>query len=179
MFMNKNPKYAGYPIGEWTYGEPDVFSWGEGATLHIGKYTSIAARVTIMLGGEHNVDWVSTYPFNPIFPQAQGILGHPKTKGNVTIGHDVWLGLGSFILSGVTIGNGAVVAAHSVVTKDVPPYAIVGGNPAKIIRYRFTPDIIARLEQMAWWNWPIHQVLEALPLLFSNRVEEFIRTYNG
>lgn len=179
MFMNQNPKYAGYPIGEWTYGEPEVYSWGEGAQLSIGKFTSIAARVTIMLGGEHNVDWVTTYPFNPVFAQAQHIAGHPKTKGNVTIGHDVWLGLGSFILSGVTIGNGAVVAAHSVVTKHVPPYAIVGGNPARIIRYRFTPDIIARLEHIAWWNWPIHHILQALPLLFSNRIEEFIRTYHG
>lgn len=177
MFMNQDPRYAIYNIGEWTYGQPDVFSWNEGATLVIGKFCSIAGRVTIMLGGEHNVDWVTTYPFNPLFPQASAYTGHPKTKGNVTIGNDVWIGYDSFILSGVSIGNGAVVAARSTVTRDVPPYSIVGGNPAKIIKYRFSPEVITELEQMAWWNWPLPFILQALPLLLSNQIEAFIQAY--
>ncbi|WP_157277721.1 CatB-related O-acetyltransferase [Paenibacillus taiwanensis] len=175
IFMNQDVRYAAYSIGDFTYGEPDVLSWGEDASLTIGKFCSIASRVTIMLGGEHNVDWVSTYPFNPIFPQAQAYLGHPKTKGNVIIGHDVWLGIDSYILSGVTIGNGAVVSARSLVTKDVPPYAIVGGNPARIIRYRFSDEQIEELEAIAWWNWPLHRIFSALPLLLSNQMDQFIQ----
>lgn len=177
MFTNQDPRYADYQIGDWTYGHPDVFAWGEGAALKIGKFCSIAARVTIMLGGEHNTDWVTTYPFNPIFPQANAYTGHPKTKGNVTIGHDVWLGIDSMVMSGVSIGNGAAIAARSTVTKDVPPYAIVGGNPAKVIRYRFPASIIADLERIAWWNWPLPQVLSALPFLLSNQIEPFIQKY--
>ncbi|MCG7407036.1 CatB-related O-acetyltransferase [Paenibacillus sp. ACRRX] len=175
IFMNQNVRYAAYSIGDFTYGQPDVLSWGEGASLTIGKFCSIAPRVTIMLGGEHNVDWVTTYPFNPIFSQAQAFLGHPKTKGNVIIGNDVWIGIDSYILSGVTIGNGAVVSARSLVTKDVPPYAIVGGNPARIIRYRFSDEQIAELEDIAWWKWPIHHIFSTLPLLLSNRIDEFIQ----
>ncbi|TQR44852.1 CatB-related O-acetyltransferase [Paenibacillus popilliae] len=176
-FLNQNPAYQQYQIGDWSYGYPNVLTWGEKATLTIGKFCSFASNTTIMLGGEHNVDWVTTYPFNPIFPNAAAFLGHPKTKGDVTIGHDVWIGFDSLILSGVSIGNGAVIAAKSIVTKNIPAYAIAGGNPARVIRYRFPPSIIDDLQRIAWWDWPLEYITVAWPLLLSNRIEDFIRTY--
>jgi acetyltransferase-like isoleucine patch superfamily enzyme len=133
--------------------------------------------VEIFLGGNHRTDWVSTYPF-PVFhewPEARAIKGHPGTKGDVTIGHDVWLGAGAVILSGVTIGNGAVVGCRSVVTRDVPDYAIVAGNPAVTIRMRFDPDNINRLVESAWWDWEPSKVRRNLGLLLSTDVEAFLR----
>lgn len=176
--MNQNPVYRQYEIGDWSYGNPDIlYSWGEEATLTIGKFCSIASRVCIMLGGEHNVDWITTYPFNPLFADAAPFLGHPKTKGSVTIGHDVWIGYDSLLLSGISIGNGAVIAARSTVTKDIPPYAIAAGSPTRVIRYRFLPSIINDLQRIGWWNWPLEHIRAAWPLLLSNRIEEFVHTY--
>jgi len=118
---------------------------GEEEGLIIGKYCSIAANVTIMLGGNHRYDWITTYPFSVIWPAYSYIKGHPKSKGFVVIGNDVWIGRNAMIMSGVHIGDGAVVGAGSIITKDVPPYAIVAGNPAKVVRYRFNEDQIERL----------------------------------
>ena len=92
----------------------------------------------------------------------------------MTIGHDVWLGSGATILSGITIGHGAVVAAHALVTKDVPPYAIVGGNPAKIIRYRFDDGTIAALLEARWWDLPRERIATLIPLLQSDRIKELV-----
>lgn len=164
-------------IGRYTYGAPVVRWWGEPANLSIGKYCSIADDVEIFLGGNHRTDWVSTYPF-PVFrewPEAKTIKGHPGTKGNVTIGHDVWLGAGSVVMSGVTIGNGAVVGSRSVVTRNVPDYAIVAGNPAVTVRMRFDPDNIDRLLASAWWDWEPSKVRRNLRLLLSTDVESFLR----
>ena len=109
-------------IGAHTYGAPLVRWWGEPANLSIGRFCSIADDVQIFLGGNHRTDWVTTYPF-PVFRawhEARGIAGHPATRGDVHIGHDVWLGSGSVILSGVTIGHGAVIGCRAVVSRDVP-----------------------------------------------------------
>jgi carbonic anhydrase/acetyltransferase-like protein (isoleucine patch superfamily) len=95
------------------------------------------------------------------------------------IGHDVWVGVDALILSGVTIGNGAVIAARSVVTKDVPPYAIVAGSPARVVKYRFDEDTIAVLLAIAWWDWPQAKIEEALPLLMSPNLDTFIRRYGA
>ena len=141
----------GYQIGDFTYALPNILTWGEGRKFVIGKFCSIASNVTIFLGGNHRYDWVTTNPFSAIqdtWPEATGIIGHPKSNGDVRIGNDVWLGNNCTIMSGITIGDGAVVAAHAVVIKDVPPYAIVGGNPAKIIKYRFSEQIIQCLMQI-------------------------------
>jgi acetyltransferase-like isoleucine patch superfamily enzyme len=166
-----------YDIGEYTYGSPRILSYGEGARLQIGSYCSIAVEVQIFLGGEHRPDWVTTYPFPPLsgdWPEARGIEGTPATKGDVVIGNDVWIGHGATILSGVTIGDGAVVGAMAVVAKDVPPYAIVVGNPARVVKVRFDEATVARLLEIKWWEWPEARIRENIRLLCSDRIEQFI-----
>lgn len=124
-------------------------------TLIIGRYCSIAADVRfIMNGGNHPTDWLTTYPF-PIFGQGweSAMPDSWPARGDTVVGNDVWIGYGATIMPGVKIGDGAIVATASVVTKDVPPYAIVGGNPAAVIRYRFDESTIARLLSVRWWDW--------------------------
>jgi virginiamycin A acetyltransferase len=173
----ENPAYSTYEIGAWTYGKPAVLSWNEGAKLQIGKYCSIAAGVTILLGGEHRPDWVTTYPFNIMWTGLRNLSGTPTTRGDVIIGNDVWIGRDAFIVSGVKIGNGAVIGARSMVTKNVAPYTIVAGNPARVVRERFTPEQRDALLKIAWWTWPETRIREAVPLLLSGKVDEFIQTY--
>src|SRR5690242_17207650 len=120
-------RYPQYDIGPGTYSVPGYFSvldWHQGSTLKIGAYCSIAYGVKILLGGEHHTDWVTTYPFSELWAEGRPIPGHPTTRGDVIIGIDVWIGLNALITSGVTIGDGAVIAAHAVVSSDVPPYTI-------------------------------------------------------
>jgi acetyltransferase-like isoleucine patch superfamily enzyme len=174
FFMGENPIYKDYEIGEWTYGNPRIHSWDTKTKLRIGKFCSIAEDVTILLGGEHRTDWVTTFPFNILFEDAADFLGHPATKGDVTIGNDVWIGTRSLILSGVTIGDGAVIAADSLVCKNVEPYSIVGGNPANHIKFRFEAHVISALREIAWWNWDIDRIKENWPKLLSPDIEEFI-----
>jgi virginiamycin A acetyltransferase len=172
--MRRLPQYRAYSIGAYSYGDPTIFFPQSGARLSIGTFCSIANDVRLMLGGEHRVDWVTTYPFMRMFDEARHFRGHPKTKGDIQIGSDVWIGRSATVLSGVTIGHGAVVAAASVVVKDVPPYAIVGGNPAKLIRYRFSELQIAELLATQWWTWPIERIKQAMPLLLSPEINEFL-----
>jgi acetyltransferase-like isoleucine patch superfamily enzyme len=172
-YLRDHPRFAEFEIGEYTYGVPDVSSWGEGTTLRIGKFCSISYGVQILLGGEHRTDWVTTYPFTTIYKDT-GFKGHPRSKGDVQIGHDVWIASRATILSGVTIGSGAVIGTHSVVTSNVPPYGIVAGNPARLVRYRFDDEKIAALLRIEWWDWPIEKIVSAWPLLLSPRINEFI-----
>ena len=174
FFMNKNPRYAAYSIGKFSFGYPKVRSWGENATLKIGNFCSIAPGVNIVLGGEHRVDWVTTYPFNKILHEYKYIKGHPATKGDIIIGNDVWISMNATILSGVTIGDGAVIGANSLVTNDVEPYTIVGGNPAKPIRKRFDQQTIDRLLRIKWWDWDIEKIKRNVPDLLSDQVEQFL-----
>lgn len=172
FFLSEN---ACFSMGRGSYGNPEVRSWGEGARLEIGAFCSFAQGVKIMLGGEHRPDWVTTYPFTVFHPNyCNGITGHPKTKGNVVIGNDVWVAEDALILSGVTIGDGAVVGARAVVTKNVPPYAIVAGNPARIIKYRFDDETIQKLLAIKWWNWSDADMLAAVPYMLSTDIEVFI-----
>jgi acetyltransferase-like isoleucine patch superfamily enzyme len=164
-----------FEVGDHTYGKPKVISWGERSSLRIGRYCSIASEVIIFLGSEHRVDWVSTYPFPFLWKQAKSIQGHPATRGDVIIGNDVWVGFGATILSGVTVGDGAAIGACSVVTRDVPPYAIVAGNPAHLIRYRFDAETIGELLRIRWWDWPDIRVRENVQMICSPNIEEFIK----
>lgn len=142
--------------------------------LFVGNYTSIASGVKVFLGGEHRTDWVTTFPFNVLWESAKHYEGHPATKGDVVIGNDVWIGTEALITSGVKIGDGAVVGARAVVTRDVPPYAIVAGNPAKIVRYRFDEKSIERLLALQWWDWPEHQIARAMPDLLNHQIALFL-----
>lgn len=158
-------------VGEYTYYDdprgPERFEENVlyhfdfiGDRLRIGRYCSIAAEVRfIMNGGNHRTDGFSTYPF-PIFGHGWEVAMPDSwpTKGDTVIGHDVWIGYGAIIMPGVNVGNGAVIASAAVVTRNVPAYAIVGGNPASIIRHRYAPATVARLEQIAWWDWDAAKV---------------------
>lgn len=157
-------------VGKHTYGKPDVYAWDQKTKLNIGNYCSIAEGVTFILGGEHRLDWVSTFPFNVKYeqwPSAKAIVGHPATKGDIILGSDVWLGHGVLVLSGVKIGNGAIVGAGAVVTKDVPDFAIVGGSPARFIKWRFDEDTRIRLTEMAWWDWSEEKISKNVNFLMS------------
>jgi len=169
-------RYPEHEFGRGTYGDDlEIKSWGEGAKLRIGAFTSIAAGVQIFLGGEHRTEWVTTFPFSALWPSAKHIAGHPKTKGDVVIGSDVWLGTGALISSGVTIGHGAVIGARAVITRNVAPYTIVVGNPAKVVRERFTPQQIEKLLAIEWWSWPDERIERAMPALLSPDIDHFIR----
>lgn len=166
-----------HEFGDYTYGTPEILDWGEGAKLIVGKFCSIAANVTIFLGGNHRTDWVSTYPFNVLntnFPNGKSVKGHPETKGNVVIGNDVWIGQGAIILSGVKIGDGAVIGAYSVVSKDVLPYSIVVGNPSKMVKKRFPEEHISNLLNIKWWDWDIKKINENIHLICQEDIERFI-----
>lgn len=162
-------------IGRFTYGAPTLKLWSEGERISIGAFCSIADDVVIFGGGEHNTHWVTTYPLRIAFgdPLA-GHDGHPASKGQTRIGNDVWIGDGAVILSGTVIGNGAVIGARAVVTGSVPPYCIVAGNPAEVIRQRFTDEQVAALLRIAWWDWPIERISSLSGLLCSKDIESFI-----
>ena len=148
-------------IGRHTYVDGDQIEllWVQ-ADLAIGAFTSIARGLKVFLGGDHRTDWISTFPFTTMWPPVKG-EGHPATKGNVTIGNDVWIGQNSIILPGcASIGDGAVVGAGSVVNKDIPPYAIALGNPCRVVQYRFSNETIAELLERKWWDKPIEELAE-------------------
>lgn len=179
FLMKENPAYSAFAIGDKSYGTPRILFPGSGASLRVGKYVSIADDVAIMLGGEHRSDWLTTYPLNKYYSEWATIEGHPATKGNVVIGNDVWIGREALVLSGVVIGDGAVVGARALVTHDVAPYSIVGGCPAKHIRFRFPEDVIAQLTEAAWWDWPDDVVKEATPYLLSDDISALMDVHRG
>lgn len=131
-------------VGNGTYGTINVIQFDNNSkgNLKIGNYCSIAPDVSFVIDGEHNYKLISTYPFKQRYLGGKDVS---ESKGDIVIGDDVWIGYRATILSGVKIGQGAIIAAGAVVTKDVPPYAIVGGVPAKVIKYRFEPKMIEEL----------------------------------
>lgn len=161
-------------VGDFTYADnPKIWTWGEGAKLHIGKFCSIGANVQFLLGGNHHTEWCSTYPFNVLTPSiCPNEERCASTKGDIWIGNDVWIGNDAVILSGVTIGDGAVIANSAVVTQSVSPFIVVGGVPAKPIKQRFQANAISILQ---WWDWPLDKLAEALPLLCSNNYNTLIK----
>ena len=178
VHLRRQARRHGWEVGGHSYGRPKVRFAGPGRRLIIGRYCSVADGVEILLGGNHRTDWVSTYPF-AAFPErwpglGQAGAGYESGRGDVVIGSDVWLGSGCTILSGVRIGHGAVVAARAVVTRDVPDYAIAAGNPARIVRLRFAPEVVASFLHLAWWELPDEDVATLAPLLGSERTGELI-----
>lgn len=167
-------RYPEHRIGRGSYGDLEVVSFGERTSLTIGRYCSFAHGAKVMLGGEHRSDWVTTYPFSAVDQRFAGIEGHPKSKGDVRIGNDVWVAREALILSGVTIGDGAVIGARAVVSRDVAPYTIVAGNPAVEIRPRFPAEIVERLKRIAWWDWSEDRVERAMPQLLSTDIDAFL-----
>ena len=166
-------------IGKHTYGTENLrIYYPESAKLYIGNFCSIASNVNIFLGGNHRQDWVTTYPFGHIhqniFNNFNG-QGHPTTKGDIIIGNDVWIAQNVTIMSGVKIGDGAIIANNSHVVKDVEPYSIVGGNPAKFIKYRFTSEQIEKLLEIKWWNWDDEKINKFTPLLCNENIDDFIK----
>lgn len=168
-------------IGRGTYGSPLVATFpGDTARVTIGSYCSIAVDVVLMDGGNHRMDWVSTYPFRAQLglPGAYED-GHPSSRGDITIGSDVWIGRGARVMSGVTVGSGAVIGAYSVVTRDVRPYAIVVGAPARELRRRFPDTEVEALLEIAWWDWPPERVERAVDELSSPDISGFIAKQRG
>ena len=132
----------GISVGKMTYGNINLHYIKTKSKLKIGNYCSIADNVMFLLNAEHPIKTMSTYPYKV---KVLGEYSEAMSKGDITVDNDVWIGYGATIMSGVHIGQGAIVAAGAVVTKDVPPYAIVGGVPAKVIKYRFEPELIKEL----------------------------------
>lgn len=146
--------------------------------LIIGKFCALARNLKfIMNGANHQISGFSTYPFyifgngwEKVTPQDHEL----PFKGDTLVGNDVWIGYESIIMPGVTIGDGAIIAAKSVVVNDVPPYSIVGGNPAKIIKQRFTTETIKTLQEIAWWNWDINKISANLEYITSADIDTLL-----
>lgn len=172
----KNPNII---VGDYTYYDDfeDVYNFEKNVKYHfdfvgdkliIGKFCQIASGVTfIMNGANHLQNSVSTFPFaifGDDWKDAMEGKSYPS-KGNTEIGNDVWIGFDATIMPGVKIGDGAIIGSKSVVTKDVEPYSIVGGNPAKLIRKRFSEQRIEELLEMQWWDWPVEKITANLDKL--------------
>lgn len=149
---------------------------GSGIHLRIGKFCALATGVKfIMDGANHRMDGPSTYPF-PIMgaPWAEHmpLLMDLPSRGDTIIGHDVWMGYEALVMPGVSIGHGAIIGSRAVVTQDIPPYAIALGNPAKIVKYRFSEQDIEKLLTIAWWDWDINDVTRHMDIIMAGNVAE-------
>lgn len=174
--LNKDPKFSAYKIGKFTYGHQSspLIEWAsKDSTLEIGSFCSIARGVNIYLGGNHHIEWITTSPLNQLY-RAHKNINEATTNGSVIIGNDVWIGADSTILSGVTIGDGAVVGTKSVVSRSVPPYSVVVGNPAKVVKKRFSDEQITKLLEIKWWNWDDEKIKENMLLLLNPNIDDFI-----
>jgi len=170
-------------VGDYTYyddpGGPECFEANVlyhfdfvGDRLVIGKFCSIGAGTRfIMNGGNHHTTWLTTYPV-PIFGQGWEAAMPPSwpNKGDTVVGNDVWFGHDALLMPGVSIGDGAIVATRAVVTRAVPPYAIVGGNPATVLRYRFDHATIARLLRVRWWDWDAEKITRNVRAICGSEV---------
>jgi acetyltransferase-like isoleucine patch superfamily enzyme len=168
----------GVVIGRHTYGPVDFDAtfpmYTEGARTVVGAFCSISPGCRILGGGEHVIDRASTFPLNARLFDPAGRTGLDATDtGPTVIGNDVYIGVGAIVLSGVSIGDGAVVGAGAVVAKSVPPYAVVVGNPARIMRYRFDDKVRARLLALRWWDWDDEEIRASLPW-FMDDIESFL-----
>lgn len=186
LVVGKYSYYSGYYHG---HGFEDCARYllpDEGADrLVIGSFCSIGSGAAFIMAGNqgHRNEWISTFPFffMPEVPEFENAANGYLPAGDTVIGNDVWIGSEAIIMPGITVGDGAVIGTRALVTKNVEPYAIVGGNPAKTIRKRFDEDSIALLLEMKWWDWPAERLKAAMPLMTSGNVAElhrFWRTNN-
>jgi acetyltransferase-like isoleucine patch superfamily enzyme len=157
-------------IGRGTYGALNVKVYGTATSsepvIRVGNYCSIGPESLAIINGDHRLDWVTTFPIRSVYGlDGAGEDGHPVRSGPLVIGHDVWIGARALLFGGTTIGHGAAIASGSVVTKDVPPYAIVAGNPARIVRSRFTEAEVTQLLDLRWWELPEAAVIELVDIL--------------
>ena len=187
-WKKNNPNNSTYPgtvfninevfVGKYSYGQLNVKKYGNSKTkLIIKNFCSIADEVVFLLDGNHETKTISTFPFKQ---QLFGITGESQSNGDIVIDDDVWIGTRCLILSGVHIGQGAVIAAGAVVTRDVPPYAIVGGVPAKIIKYRFDSNMIQELMKINYGTLTKNQIQSHIddlyePLIDKNQIDWMIR----
>ena len=161
-------------VGKHTYGleSAKFLRWGEdNPKVYIGRFCSISYGLQFVTGGDHRQEWVSTFPFGHTETTkniCSPVHGHPHPSKDISIMNDVWIGRNVSIMSGVCIGNGAVIATNSHVVKDVPDYAIVGGNPAKLIKFRFNDETIKELLEIKWWDWQEEKIKKNLLYLTSD-----------
>ncbi len=154
-----------------------------GDRLVIGKFCSIACGAKFLMnGGNHTLSSLSTYPF-PLFGDEWGCDMKSAqawdNRGDIVVGNDVWIGYEALITAGVTVGDGAIVGARAVVTKDVPAYAVVGGVPARVIRRRFSNETVAVLQAVRWWDWPIEKIARNLETITSGDIDLLIAHAGG
>ncbi|EKD71290.1 MAG: Chloramphenicol acetyltransferase [uncultured bacterium] len=143
-----------------------------GDKLIIGKFCQIATNVRfIMNGGNHAINGFSTFPFSAFGSEWSNVPLEAQSKGDTIVGNDVWIGNSATIMPGIKIGDGAIIATNSVITKDVAPYTIVGGNPAKLIRKRFDDETIQTLLKMKWWDWDIEKITKNARDIATGNVE--------
>jgi acetyltransferase-like isoleucine patch superfamily enzyme len=164
--------------GKYTYGRANTHWGGPKSKLLVGNFCSIGNNCNIYLGGNHRIDWVTTFPFGHISQEVFNNFdgqGHPSTKGDVIIGNDVWIGDHVTIMSGVTIGDGVVIANNSHVVKNVESYSVIGGNPAKVIKKRFSDTQIQKLTKIQWWFWDDSKIHRFTPLLCNRDIDNFIQ----
>lgn len=166
-------------IGDYTYGIPDIVEYSPLWSLEIGKFCCISNNVEIIFGGQHHYEHISSYAFIPkIQEYFDNYKYSDKPTKPVVIGNDVWIGRNVTILQGVTIGDGAVLGTNAVIAKDIPPYAIVVGNPVRIIKYRFNPEQIKALQRIQWWNWPPEKIKEHINEIMSPDIDSFINKFD-
>lgn len=187
-FLKNIVSHPNIEVGDFTYYDDfeDVYNFEKNVKYHfefigdkliIGKFCMIASGATfIMNGGNHLSNAISAYPF-AIFgngwENAMNGKNYPY-KGDTLIGNDVWIGHQATIMPGIKIGNGAIIASHAVVTRDVSPYTIVGGNPARLIRKRFSEEKIKKLLKLKWWDWPLDKITKNVQFLTGNGMEELL-----
>ncbi|HRR48546.1 MAG TPA: CatB-related O-acetyltransferase [Bacteroidales bacterium] len=162
-----------FVAGEYTYGKIGIFGESE-HNIYTGKFCSIATNVVAFMGVDHRTDVISTYPLNIKWGR-KDIKSHPISKGDIRIGNDVWIGKNSILFHGVSIGDGAVIGACSVVRRDVPPYCIFIGNPAQFIKKRFNDEKIEILLELKWWDWKQNIIQEAIDILMSDNIDKLVK----
>lgn len=166
-------------IGRGTYWEPGLTDFKHYAVepIIIGRYCSISARAVIQGGGEHDYKLISTWPFDNFLDGKTNPTRSYRVGRPTVIGSDVWIGLGALIKSGVNVGHGAVIGGGAVVSEDVPPYAVVAGNPATLRRFRFAPEQIAALLRVRWWEWTVEEIADRRELFYGD-LDAFLERFD-